>query len=369
MSKKNIGISIIGSAGIPSRYGGFETLVENLTKELSNRFNIIVYCSSKVYKLKKEKYNNAHLKYINLNANGFSSILYDIISIIQSYFNKNTDVLLVLGTPGMIILPIFKIFSKKPVLVNIDGLEWKRDKWSKIAKLFLLFSEKIALKYADFIICDNQEIINYCRKKYKKNNLRLISYGSDHVNVNSNSKSKLFYKNYALKVCRIEKENNIELVLKSFSKYKKFNLIIIGNWNKSKYSKNLYLKYKSFKNIKLLNPIYDQDTLDFYRKNSSLYIHGHSAGGTNPSLIEAMRFKKPIICYDVIFNRYTTNNKSLFFKTIDDLIGHLVKINMNKLDVKDIAESLYNEAEKNYKWELVSKKYEILFHDCIKSQK
>lgn len=366
MTKNITGISIIGSAGIPSRYGGFETLVENLTKELSHKFNFIVYCSSKIYKEKRLKYNNASLKYINLNANGFSSIIYDTISIIQSSFNKKINILLVLGTPGMIVLPILKIFSNKPVLVNIDGLEWKRDKWSKIAKLFLLISEKLALKFADYIICDNQEIINYCKKKYGNDNLKLISYGSDHVNVNSKSKFKISYENYALKVCRIEKENNIELILKSFSKFKKYNLIIIGNWSNSKYSKNLYLKYKSFKNIKLLDPIYDQNTLDFYRKNCSIYIHGHSAGGTNPSLVEAMRFKKLILCYNVIFNKYTTNNSALFFKNSYDLINHLNNIVNKKVNINNIAETLYLQTEKKYKWSLISNKYEILFHDCLK---
>jgi len=153
---QNKKVAIIGTMGIPAKYGGFETLTEYLTKNLYKKYNLTVYCSSKSYKHKIAQHNGANLKYINLNANGIQSIPYDIISIIKSL--KESDTLLILGVSGCIILPIIRVFSKKNIIVNIDGLEWKRDKWGKFAKWFLKYSERLAVKYANSIVADNKVI-------------------------------------------------------------------------------------------------------------------------------------------------------------------------------------------------------------------
>ena len=149
-------ISIIGTVGLPANYGGFETLAEHLTKHLANRFNITVYCSGKSYKSKQKRYNDAHLKYVPLKANGPQSILYDIVSIFSALRYSNT--LLILGVSGCTILPLVKLISKERVIVNIDGLEWKRNKWGKAAKWFLRYSEKLAVRYADSVVSDNEVI-------------------------------------------------------------------------------------------------------------------------------------------------------------------------------------------------------------------
>ena len=141
-------ISIIGTVGIPAKYGGFETLTEYLTKNLHNSYELTVFCSGKSYSEKLDRYNGAKLEYINLHANGVQSIPYDIISIFKSL--RFADTLLILGVSGCIVLPFVRLFSKKRIVVNIDGLEYKRDKWGKGAKRFLKFSEKIAAKHAEF---------------------------------------------------------------------------------------------------------------------------------------------------------------------------------------------------------------------------
>ena len=133
-------IAIIGTVGIPAKYGGFETLTEHLTKELGRSYVMTVYCSSKAYKNKLKSYHNAQLKYINLNANGVQSIPYDIISVFKSL--RNSDALLILGVSGCIVLPFVKLISKKKIIINIDGLEWRREKWGKFIKWFLKYSEK-----------------------------------------------------------------------------------------------------------------------------------------------------------------------------------------------------------------------------------
>lgn len=157
-------LAIIGSHGLPPRYGGFETFADNLVKSLNSIFDISVYCSSRDYQHKKPSYNGAKLIYLPLKANGIQSIFYDILSILHAL--RYADVLLVLGVSGCIIFPFLRIFSNKKILVNIDGLEWSRDKWSRIAKTFLKLSERLAIRYASAVIVDNEEIQRYAMEEY-----------------------------------------------------------------------------------------------------------------------------------------------------------------------------------------------------------
>jgi glycosyltransferase involved in cell wall biosynthesis len=320
-----------------------------------------VYCSSKSYAEKLETHNGAKLKYINLNANGVQSIPYDIISIFKSL--GSSDTLLILGVSGCIILPLIRIFSKKRIIVNIDGLEWKRDKWGKGAKWFLKYSEKLAVRYADEVVTDNKVIQVYVQSEYSKDST-LIVYGADHVTKETMS-DELKYeypflnKKYAFKVCRIEPENNIHIILEAFSKFEELNIVIIGNWSNSEYGKELKNKYSNFKNIFLLDPIYDQQLLNQIRSNCYIYMHGHSAGGTNPSLVEAMYLELPIFAYGIQYNRETTQNKALYFNDKDELI-ELLK-NTDKEKLQEIATNMKIVAEENYTWKKISEQYSKLF--------
>lgn len=355
-------LSIVGTVGIPSKYGGFETLTEYLTKHLNEQYDITVFCSSKSYETKLGIYNNCQLEYINLNANGAQSIPYDIISLYKSL--KFTDTILVLGVSGCIVLPILKLFSKKTKIVtNIDGLEWKREKWGKGAKSFLKFSEKLAVKYSDVVVSDNKVIQDYIKDEYKKES-QLIAYGADHVQKKELSNEVLvkfpFLKEkYAFKVCRIEPENNVHLILEAMAQNDKLNLVIIGNWTNSDYGVNLKNKYSKFKNIYILDPIYDQNILDQIRSNCFVYLHGHSAGGTNPSLVEAMYLGLPIFAFNVKYNKETTKNKASYFSSVKELKEIVAQSDQKTLDV--IAEDMISIAKKQYVWKHISNEYAKLF--------
>jgi glycosyltransferase involved in cell wall biosynthesis len=359
-------ISIIGTAGVPARYGGFETLAEYLVKNLSSKYDITVYCSAKNYEKKLNSYNGANLKYINLNANGVQSIFYDIISIIDSL--RYTDTLLILGVSGCSILPIIKPLCKlmnKRILINIDGLEWKREKWDKFAKEFLKFSEKLAVKYADVIISDNLVIKDYIKSEYNRDSV-FIPYGGDHVKYEPLSnelvaKYPFLKEKYAFKVARIEPENNIHLILEAFSEFKEPNLVIVGNWDKSRYGQELRKKYHSSSNIFLLDPIYDQKILNAIRSNCFVYIHGHSAGGTNPSLVEAMYLGLPIIAYGVEYNKVTTQYKALYFMNKSELLKLLDEIISNRDLLMRIGHEMREIAIQQYTWESVARQYGLIF--------
>jgi glycosyltransferase involved in cell wall biosynthesis len=354
-------ISIVGTVGLPAKYGGFETLVNFLTQYLNTEFELTIFCSSKSYEEKKLRHNGARLKYVNLSANGSQSIPYDIISIIRSLLFADT--LLILGVSGCIVLPLVRIFSKKRIIINIDGLEWRREKWGRLVKGFLKFSERLAVRFADVVVCDNQKILEYVKEEYGCDGM-LITYGADHVLSIEQSESVLtkypFLKNdYAFKVCRIEPENNVHVILEAFQAHKGLPLIIIGNWHRSEYGKGLKEKYRFSENIHLLDPIYDPQILEQFRSNCYLYIHGHSAGGTNPSLVEAMYLGLPILAYDVGYNRVTTKEKALYFKTSCELREILTSVTSEKRDeikieMKDIAVAEYN-------WNKISIQYAELF--------
>jgi len=355
-------IAIIGTVGLPAKYGGFETLTEYLTKHVGHRFNFTVYCSSKFYTKKIKKYHNAQLKHIPLNANGTQSIVYDILSIFNALLFA--DILLILGVSGCVSLPLVKLISTKKIIVNIDGIEWKRAKWGKFAKWFLKYSENLAVKYADVIISDNKVIQQYVQDTYAVKS-ELIAYGANHatkvkLTASAIANYPFLSEKYAFKVCRIEPENNIHVILSAFSETKKIPIVIVGNWDNSNYGKNLKLHFSKFKNIYLLDPIYDQNILNQIRSNCYIYVHGHSAGGTNPSLVEAMCLGLPIVAYAVHYNIETTKNKALYFENKKELINILQLLKNDEL--KLTANELNRVAKDNYTWEIISEKYAALFH-------
>ena len=357
MKKKTV--AIIGTVGVPASYGGFETLVENIIGEnASEDVEYTIFCSSKAYSDQKTDYKGAKLKYVGLKANGAQSTLYDILSMMRT--SNKYDVALILGVSGCIFLPIFRLWFRNKLIVNIDGLEHKREKWGWFAKWFLLKSEAMAVKYADVIISDNQGIKDYVTETYHKDS-SLIAYGGDHVEreVSDDKQRDVLNKydvkpsEYAISVCRIEPENNCHVILDAFSKTNK-KLIYIGNWDRSEYGRDLKGKYAKYPNIVIHKPEYDLDTLYVLRSHAGMYIHGHSAGGTNPSLVEAMFFGKPILAFDCIYNRATTHQKAYYFKNSEELVNLLNGQNLDGTVMRELA-------NQEYTWEKIASQYEKLY--------
>lgn len=364
-------LAIIGTVGLPARYGGFETLTEHLVKQLGDQYDITVYCSGKKYpkETRKNDYLGARLKYLPLQANGLQSIPYDTISILQSLFYA--DVLLILGVAGAWVLPFVKLFTKKKIIISIDGVEWKRDKWSKIARWYLWWAEKIAVKYSHADISDNESIQDYTAVRYGTLS-NIIEYGADHtISVKPTPADKEAYpflnKPYAFKVCRIEPENNIHIVLEAFSQMPKYTLVMIGNWNNSEYGAELKKRYSLFHNLLLLDPIYDQRKLDLIRGNAYVYIHGHSAGGTNPSLVEAMYLGLPILTFDVSYNRTTTENKAFYFKNAKDIVQIIENTRLSELRVR--SAQMKEIADRRYTWSVIAQKYDFLVKSVLVNKK
>lgn len=368
ISKKKI--AIIGTVGVPANYGGFETLAEHLIEDLGQKHDITVFCSGKKYSKseRKSSYKGARLKYLPFDANGIQSIPYDTLSILYSLFFA--DVLLVLGVAGAWILPFVRIFTNKKIIISIDGIEWKRDKWNLLAKWYLFWAEGLAVKYSHIDISDNEAIQDYTAARYGSLS-RIIEYGADHTLQVSKTAEAIkqypFLKDpYAFKVCRIEPENNVHVILEAFTETNKMPLVIVGNWDKSAYGQSLKSQYKDYPNIYILDPIYNQKQLDVLRGNASLYVHGHSAGGTNPSLVEAMYLGLPILSFGVSYNRVTTENRALYFDGLDSLIREINEIYTAKL--KSIGEEMRKIANRRYTWSYIAFKYELLIEEALLAQ-
>ncbi len=353
-------IAIIGTVGIPARYGGFETFAEQLITRLSKKYNFLIFCSKPHYRSRATYHGNARRIFLPFRANGYQSVLYDIFSIIYSLFKADT--LLILGVSGCIILPLIKIFHNKRIIVSVDGLDTKREKWSKIAKIFLSISEKIAVKYSDIVIADNPYIQKYIAEKYNCQS-ELIEYGSDHsINVQADSDDLIKYPfvrdEYALAIARIEKENHSDIILNAFSENSRIKLVYVGTWDTNNFSRDLYERYQSNENIVLLHPIYDAHDINLIRSNASIFIHGNGSGGTNPGLLEAMHVGLPIIAYDVNFNHEVTRNNALFFRTDEELISSLKSYVEDDNLVEKNKSAVRKVARKHYSWDAIIKKYE-----------
>jgi len=362
MVTKKLKLAIIGTVGLPAKYGGFETLVEQLIPHLEDEFEITVYCSSKFYKAEEQQefYGKTRLHYIPLKANGIQSIPYDIISIFHAAMKS--DLMLILGVSGCLILPFVKFFTSKKVFVNIDGIEWKRNKWSSLIKTFLRYSEIFAVEAAENVITDNQVIKDYMKEAYDYES-HLIEYGGDQavyepITIDESINYPFLTKKYAFSVCRIEPENHIHILLEAMVQQEEYKLVIIGNWENSAYGQELREKYRNLDQVFLLDPIYEPQLLNTIRSNCYLYFHGHSAGGTNPSLVEAMNLGLPVIAYDVMYNKETTEKKALYFNSSEQLL-HIVQ-SIDESQREALASKMLEIAKRRYTWEVIANKYKSM---------
>jgi len=364
-------ISILGTVGIPANYGGFETLAENLARfhqanELAGK--LVVYCSAKSYPARPESHLGARLRYIGLNANGVSSIPYDIVSLFSAVRHRS-EVILLLGVSGAIALPLVRLLSRARIVTNIDGIEWKREKWKGTARWFLRFSERMAVRFSHEVIADNAGIAEHVAQSYGRD-CHVIAYGGDHA-LQTPIKpydGPPLPPRYALALCRIEPENNVAMILEAFAGKPDMPLVFVGNWNNSDFGRELRQRYGALPHLHLLDPIYDIGVLRTIRGNAALYVHGHSAGGTNPSLVEMMHFGLPILAYDCNFNRFTTDEEALFFKDAAALRKGVDTL--NPAEAARMGEDLRRVAQERYTWDAVGRAYfRILLDKRLEGQR
>ncbi|NTU70024.1 glycosyltransferase family 1 protein [bacterium] len=347
-------IAIIGTNGIPSRYGGFETLAEYLSKYLSDQYDVSVYCSKENQRIETKNYNNSRLIYLPFRANGWQSMIYDAVSIFDAYIKS--DVLIILGFSGVIAFPFKSLFNKK-IVFNIGGIEWKKVRGNKtfavIEVVVKKFFETVCVYYSDIIVVDNQVLFDYVKNKYNRGSV-LVEYGGDHavaepITDEYIKKYPFLSKPYDVTVARAQEDMNIHLLIDAYKDMPMKNLVVVSNWNSSEYGKDIISKTRGrYSNIYLQDAVYDLPELNAIRSNARLYYHTHSLCGTAPSLTEAMYLGLAVICYDVDTNRATTEGKSIYFKDITALKKILIELSVDR--VKEIGKDMKAIAVKRYTW-------------------
>ncbi len=356
--KSEPNIALVGTVGLPSRYGGFETLAENLVyyhARTGHTATLTVWCSSKDNTEHPNQFESANLRYVGLRANGAQSIPYDSVSLWQAV-SSGHDRILLLGVSGALALPLIRLVSRARIVSNIDGIEWKREKWSRLARVVLRTSEWAAVKFSHEVIADNQAIANYVRDAYGRT-CHVIAYGGDHAVAQAAEPDRLssdLPNSYALALCRIEPENNVHMILKAWSQLED-PLVFIGNWSNSPYGRDLKAQYADEANLHLLDPVYEPSALYALRARASVYVHGHSAGGTNPSLVEMMHFGIPVLAHGCVFNRYSTEGKARYFETPEELVREVHALTPSEASV--IGADMLEIARRRYTWESVGAAY------------
>jgi glycosyltransferase involved in cell wall biosynthesis len=355
-ARKKLRVAFIGTVGLPAAYSGFETLAEYLVRYNEAQglpHEVVVYCSKRAFKERPRHYHGAELRYVDLDANNASSILYDAVSMISA-LRQGVDTILLLGVSGAIALPLVRAFSSVRVVTNIDGIEWRREKWQGIAKWVLRTSERLAVRWSHHVVADNAAIVDYVRDSYGAES-ELIAYGGDHALAVAPAPYRGLPDRYALALCRIEPENNVHMILAAFAEQPALPLVFIGNWDRSEYGRELKRRYADSPSIRILDPIYDVATLRSIRQSASFYVHGHSAGGTNPSLVEMMHFGVATAAFDCVFNRKTTHDQAFYFSDAAELSKIVAAAKANP----DAAcgEAMLRLAREHYTWDVVGKAY------------
>lgn len=325
MKNSSNSVAFIGSAGVPNNYGGFESFLEAVTPTIARKgYAVYVTCDASRYADRASKWQGVNRIYIPIRANGWSSVFHDFFAFFSVLLRAKHIVFL--GVSGGVFFPLFgicaQVFGAK-IFINVDGIEWRRGKFGRLKKFLLRIFDYLAQFSSDAIIYDNEALLNYIPSGFRNKSVCIAYSGCHVIRCPAPRESGLV----ALTVCRIEPENNIELALEGFLESSGGTYTIVGNWGYSSYSRNLYKKYSNLPRINLMHPIYDPIHLANLRERASVYIHGHSVGGTNPSLVEMLFYDCQIFAYDCEFNRSTAGSSAQYFSTSGELT-FLIKDNV-----------------------------------------
>lgn len=372
MTKK---IAIIGARGI-NNYGGFETAVGEIAPALVKK-GYEVYCSCEKTDCNPKTYQGANLIYfpIKMSSNyvlrKVMEILYDMYFNIYCTISLKCDVIYSLGLGANMFVLFPRLFGKKS-MVNVDGLEWRRSKFSTFERRTLKIFFDLILICSNYVIVDNEALKSYISSKYW-DKVCYIPYGVKEFEEITWDQNEIEWKitknNYWLVVARLEPENNIHLILNAYIKSKsKKPLVIVGNFVSESYEDSIkeILKNKpEYKSIIFTGGIYNLKILNMLRQNCKAYIHGHSVGGTNPSLLEAMIMKNIIIAHNNEFNREVAGDSVLYFNNSSNLKDMIELIEKNETYYLKLKIEAYSKAKDNYSWDKIINLYQNMFlnHD------
>ncbi|MFM9919166.1 DUF1972 domain-containing protein [Lacisediminihabitans sp. H27-G8] len=354
---------MIGTRGVPAAYGGFETAVEEIGARLVERGHMVtVYCRGSDQRVPFHRgMKLVHLPALHLRA--AETLSHSALSVIHASVTTRPDAAFVFNAANAPFLPILRA-RRIPTAVHVDGLEWMRDKWSGAGRRYYLGVERLAVKLADALIADAPGIASYYSRKFQAET-ELISYGTRIVrNPPSERLAELGLEpgKFHLVVARFEPENHVDLIVEGFSESRAhYPLIVVGSAPyAAAYTRRVQEIADADSRIRVLGGIWDQELLDQLYTNALTYAHGHSVGGTNPSLLRAMGGATPVLAYDVEFNRDVLGEDGLFFRSAAALREQIDHAEHHAPQLEKIGQRLQRRAEQKYDWDDVASEYEAL---------
>ena len=376
-------VFIIGSKGIPARYGGFETFVEKLTeKQMSKEIKYHVSCLAN--DTREFEHNGARCFNVKVpNIGSAKAVFYDIMALREciKYIKENKIEDAIVYILACRIGPFIGFYKKQlkklgtTLFINPDGHEWKRGKWNAAIRQYWKISEKLMVKHADLLVCDSVNIENYIKEDYKQYNPKttFIAYGADteKSKLNDNDTTLLKWykekgikeKEYYLFVGRFVPENNYETMITEFMKSNtKKDFVLITNVEQNKFYEQLKEKtgFGKDSRIKFVGTVYDQELLKKIRENAYGYFHGHEVGGTNPYLLEALATTDLNLLLDVGFNKEVAEDSALYFSKEDGMLANLIDNELKEDEIKELGNKARKRINSEYTWNKIVDKYEKL---------
>lgn len=367
-------IAFVSTRGIPNNYGGFEQFAEYISVGMAQRGHEVVVYSPKFHPYQESTYKGVRIKHIyspeTWMGSSVGSFFYDFASLRDALKKEDFDIIYEAGYTS--IIPAYIWFNmkkrKRPIFTtNMDGLENKRSKFSPMVRRFLDWEEKMAVKYSHYLIADNMGIHDYYKEKYGKES-KFLAYGADiHDDFKAEYLEEFGLKSeeYYILIARLEPENNIVMAIEGYLHSKENGrrpLIVVGKTN-TPHGKELVEKYGNERNVEFIGGIYDFKKLDSVRHFSKAYFHGHSVGGTNPSLLEAMAAGCFIFAHDNIFNRAVLKENAFYYPSADKVTEYLNRIDTIAEGSKIQYTARNIEVIRNeYSWESLIDKHEKYFY-------
>lgn len=358
-------IAILGTRGVPNYYGGFEQFAEFFSVYLVEKGHEVYCYNSHDHPFQEKNFHGVNIIHQydpEYKYGTFGQFIYDYNCIMDSR-KRDFDIILQLGYTSNSVWHL--LLPKKSIIItNMDGLEWKRTKYSKPVQQFLKFAERLAANSSDFLVSDSVGIQKYLKEKYKKDST-YIAYGAYPFSTPNEEILKEYNvekENYNMIMARFEPENNLDMVLEGVAMNEDKTTILVVGKHETKYGEYLKNKFKDHKNILFMGGIYNLEHLNNLRYFSNLYFHGHSVGGTNPSLLEAMASKALVIAHNNDFNKGILKQNSHYFSNPVEVKNILNSIKKN--DNLQLVQNNFDAIVNEFNWEKINDEYLQLFNEC-----
>jgi glycosyltransferase involved in cell wall biosynthesis len=359
-------VSILGTRGIPARHGGFETFAEQLARFLvAKDHEVTVYCQVPANQASRiDTWNGIRRVLIPAGENAVSTIVFDLLAIRHSA--RARGVMLTLGYNTGVLNVLYRLRGI-PNLINMDGIEWKREKWSKAQRAWLWMNEWAAARFGNHLIADHPEIANHLSRHTRRAKIATIPYGAEAVSSASLEPIKRFglcSKNYYILVARPEPENSIHEIVQAFSaKRRGLPLVVLGSYERCKSIFQNQVMEAASREVRFLGSIYDQEVVQSLRYHAKAYFHGHRVGGTNPSLVESLAAGNAVIAHDNPFTRWVAGEGARYFKGSEDLAATITQIEENP----EILESMRQQSRIRHRESFIQEKVLSAYEELLLS--